>query len=75
VSPGHLVDVPVLSFHGDLDEIVVPAHSLGLRDAVISAGGSVRVEMMTGEGHGFREPANIVREYALTEAFLGEHLA
>ena len=75
VSPGRLVDVPVLSFHGDLDELVVPAHSLGLRDAVTAAGGSVRVEMMAGEGHGFRDPANIAREYALTEAFLGEHLA
>lgn len=75
VSPGHLVDVPVLSFHGDRDELVVPAHSLWLRDAMTAAGGSVRVEMMAGEGHGFRDPANIVREYALTEAFLGEHLA
>jgi len=30
----------------------------------------VRIEMMEGEGHGFRNPANVMREYAETEEFL-----
>jgi len=73
-SPGHLVDVPVLSLHGDRDELVVPAHSLRLRDAVVAAGGSVEVVMMPGEGHGFRYPANIVREYEMAHAFVEEYV-
>ncbi|NBU38680.1 MAG: hypothetical protein EBS32_10700 [Actinobacteria bacterium] len=67
----HLRDVPVLVFHGDRDELVVPEHSHRLKGAVEGAGGSVRIEMMEGEGHGFRTPANLMREYAETEEFLG----
>lgn len=74
VSPNlhvrHLRDVPVLVLHGDRDELVVPEHSHRLRASVESAGGSVRVVILAGEGHGFREPANVVREYAETEEFL-----
>jgi dipeptidyl aminopeptidase/acylaminoacyl peptidase len=33
----------------------------------------VEVVVMPGEGHGFRDPANIVREFELTRAFLEEH--
>lgn len=72
-SPGHLAGFPVLSFHGDRDELVVPAHSLRLRDAVESVGGSVEVVVMPGEGHGFRDPVNIVRELERTHAFLEEY--
>ena len=72
-SPGHLAGVPVLSFHGDRDELVVPAHSWRLRDAVAGAGGSVEVVMMSGEGHGFRDPVNIVREYEMTQTFVEDH--
>ncbi|MFM8553043.1 MAG: prolyl oligopeptidase family serine peptidase [Acidimicrobiales bacterium] len=73
-SPGHLSDVPVLAFHGDRDELVVPAHSLRLRDAVAAVGGSVEVVVMPGEGHGFRDPANIAHEFALTQAFVEDHV-
>jgi predicted esterase len=66
----NLRDVPVLVFHGDRDELVVPDHSHRLKGAVEGAGGSVRIEMMEGEGHGFRTPANMMREYAVTEEFL-----
>jgi len=74
VSPNvdvrHLRDVPVLSFHGDRDELVVPEHSVRLRESVEQAGGSVTVETMEGEGHGFRDPVNITREFTATEEFL-----
>lgn len=74
VRVGHLVNVPVLAFHGDLDTAVVPEHSTRLRDSVEAAGGRVTVEVMNGEGHGFRHPANVRREYAVTETFLDAHL-
>ncbi|NBR65670.1 MAG: hypothetical protein EBT79_00005, partial [Actinobacteria bacterium] len=70
----NLRDVPVLSFHGDSDMLVVPEHSFLLRDAVTAAGGEVRVEIMESEGHGFRDPRNIAREYRLTQSFLEEKL-
>ena len=68
----HLRDVPVLSFHGDIDELVVPDHSRRLHAAVERAGGEVRVVLMPGEGHGFRDRANIEREFAVTQGFLEE---
>jgi hypothetical protein len=30
----------------------------------------VRLEIMVGEGHGFRNPVNILREFQITETFL-----
>ena len=68
----HLRDVPVLTFHGDMDELVVPEHSRRLHAAVERAGGEVRVVLMPGEGHGFRDPASTLRELAMTQAFLEE---
>ena len=68
----HLRDVPVLLFHGSNDMLVVPEHSFRLRDAVTAAGGSVRVEIMEGEGHGFRDPHNLRRELEVTQSFLDE---
>lgn len=68
----HLRDVPVIVFHGDLDDLVVPEHSRRLHAAVERAGGEVRVVLMPGEGHGFRDRANIEREFAMTQGFLEE---
>ncbi len=65
-----LVNIPILLFHGDQDTSVPIVHSERLRDAVNAAGGSVRFEIMVGEGHGFRNPANIIRELQITETFL-----
>jgi dipeptidyl aminopeptidase/acylaminoacyl peptidase len=45
-------------------------HSERLRNVVRAAGGSVRLEVMPGEGHGFRDPLNVIREYSFTEEFL-----
>jgi dipeptidyl aminopeptidase/acylaminoacyl peptidase len=65
-----LIDTPILLFHGDQDTSVPIIHSERLRDAVNTAGGSVRLEIMVGEGHGFRNPVNILREFQITETFL-----
>lgn len=65
-----MVDIPILIFHGDKDLSVPLVHSERLRDAVNAAGGSVTLEVMEGEGHGFRQSVNILREFALTETFL-----
>ena len=66
-----LVDVPVLVFHGDLDTSVPIAHSVALVDAVRAAGGTdIELLVMQGEGHGFRNPDNVRREYGATEGFL-----
>lgn len=76
VSPNmdvrRLRDVPVLLFHGSNDMLVVPEHSFRLRDSVTAAGGTVHVEVMEGEGHGFRDPLNLRRELELTQSFLDE---
>lgn len=65
-----LIDTPILLFHGDQDMSVPIIHSERLRDAVNAVGGSVRLEIMVGEGHGFRNPVNILREFQITETFL-----
>lgn len=65
-----LASVPTLIFHGNLDTSVPLTHSQKLRDAVVAAGGEVQLEVMAGEGHGFRDPANVLRELRITESFL-----
>ncbi len=65
-----LATIPILIFHGNLDTSVPLRHSQKLRDAVVAAGGDVHIEVMAGEGHGFRDPANILRELEITESFL-----
>lgn len=66
-----LVDTPLLVFHGDSDHSVPLVHSQRLRDAVNREGGSCTLVVLEGEGHGFKIRANIEREFAETERFLG----
>jgi dipeptidyl aminopeptidase/acylaminoacyl peptidase len=61
---------PLLVFHGEQDHSVPLVHSERLRDAVEAVGGNIQLEVFAGEGHGFRNPVNIVREFAVTEEFL-----
>lgn len=70
----NIARTPVLAFHGDLDTTVPIEHSLRLRDAVTSHGGEFHVEVMQGEGHGFRDPVNQLREYELSESYLRRFL-
>lgn len=65
-----LARVPLLVFHGDMDTSVPLVHSQKLRDAVVAAGGTVQLVVMEGEGHGFKQPENVTREFDLTEAFI-----
>ena len=65
-----LRDTPILVFHGDQDHSVPLFHSERLRNALEAAGGTIQLEVFEGEGHGFRNPANIAREFAVTEEFL-----
>ena len=71
LNAAELTGVPILVFHGDRDTSVPLFHSEQLVDAVEAAGGDIELVVMEGEGHGFRDPANIGLEYARTEVFLG----
>jgi len=68
-----IASVPLLVFHGTEDMVVPLEQSLALHDAVESAGGVIRLEVMTGEGHGFSNPEAIDHEYAVTCEFLAEY--
>jgi dipeptidyl aminopeptidase/acylaminoacyl peptidase len=63
-------NTPLLVFHGDIDHSVPLVHSLRLHEAVVTAGGQMQLEVMAGEGHGFKNPANVTAEYRITEDFL-----
>jgi dipeptidyl aminopeptidase/acylaminoacyl peptidase len=77
-SPVHhasaLATTPLLIFHGDNDPVVPLAQSELLAERVRAAAGDVELVVYAGEGHGFRDPANQLDEYARTEAFLARHL-
>jgi dipeptidyl aminopeptidase/acylaminoacyl peptidase len=73
LSRAHVIaGTPILVFHGDNDTSVPLIHSEQLRDVVNAAGGAVRLEVMHGEGHGFRDPLHVIREFSMTEEFLHE---
>ncbi len=69
-----LATTPLLIMHGDMDTVVPVQQSRTLVDAVQQAGGEVRLQIMEGENHGFRSPANQMLEYSLAEEFLSDHL-
>ncbi|MBM3638968.1 MAG: S9 family peptidase [Actinobacteria bacterium] len=69
----NVASVSLLVFHGTEDKVVPLEQSLALLDAVESAGGVIRLEVMTGEGHGFSNPDAIDHEYAVTCEFLAEY--
>lgn len=73
-NPARLAGIPVLMFHGDADDNVVPEHSIRLRDDVAALGGDVVLHVFPGEGHGFRRRSNQLAEFALTEEFLSSRL-
>ncbi len=65
-----IAHIPTLIFHGDQDKSVPLIHSQRLQDVVRAAGGNVQLEVMEGEGHGFKESRSVIREFLLTESFL-----
>jgi dipeptidyl aminopeptidase/acylaminoacyl peptidase len=66
------IDVPVLVFHGLADEVVPPSQSRALVRKLRARGVDVEHVEYEGEGHGFRQPANVEDQLVRTEAFLGE---
>ena len=63
---------PLLVFHGSDDPVVPAEHTEALVAAIGHNGHGDCVEHVVyeGEGHGFRDPANVADEYARMAAFL-----
>ena len=79
-SPIHHVegiDRPLLLLQGEEDRVVPPSQARVMFDALQAAGRPVALAMFPGEGHGFREPAAIIRaaelELSLPRPGLGLH--
>lgn len=75
LSPVHRagrISRPLLLFHGTDDPVVPIDQSNDMVDRIRQAEGSVDYRVYEGEGHGFRDPANVADEYERTEAFIGQ---
>jgi dipeptidyl aminopeptidase/acylaminoacyl peptidase len=71
-SPIHFADAikaPVLFLHGSDDRVVPCASTRRMVDAIRSHGAEPGLVVLEGEGHGFRQAANIARSQALELAF------
>jgi dipeptidyl aminopeptidase/acylaminoacyl peptidase len=74
-SPLHHVDgirVPLLLLQGEEDHVVPPSQAEVMTRALEADGLPVALAMFPGEGHGFREPAAIIRAAELELSFLGQ---
>ncbi len=74
-SPLHHVEdihAPLLLLQGDADRVVPPSQAEVMTDGLRELGRPVALEVFAGEGHGFRDPANIVRAAELELSFLGQ---
>ncbi len=66
------IDRPLLLLQGEEDRVVPPSQARVMFDALQAAGRPVALVMFPGEGHGFREPAAIIRATELETSFLGQ---
>ncbi len=77
-SPIHLAArltaTPLLVTHGDADPVVGVEQSQQLVAAIVTAGGTAELHVYPGEGHGYRQPAHQLDEYARMAAFLTRHV-
>lgn len=76
-SPVHHVDgidCALIVLQGSEDKVVPPAQAEAMAEAVRGKGRPVALVMFDGEGHGFRQAANIVRATESTLSFLGQVL-
>ena len=74
-SPLHHVegiDQPLLLLQGSEDRVVPPSQAQVMHAALARDGKPVALVMFEGEGHGFREPASIIRAAELETSFLGQ---
>lgn len=69
-----LASIPLLVLHGDNDPVVPIEQGRAIVDGVRAVGGTAALEVMSGEGHGFRKPENKKREYTRIEEFLNQHM-
>ena len=77
-SPLHHADrisAPVIFFQGLDDQVVPPAQTDTMAEALRSRGVPVDVHRFAGEGHGFRSGAVRVAVLEATEAFFRHHFA
>jgi dipeptidyl aminopeptidase/acylaminoacyl peptidase len=61
---------PLLLLHGTDDPVVPVEGTVVFADAARRAGADVELHLFEGEGHGFSDPANQLREYELITNFL-----
>jgi dipeptidyl aminopeptidase/acylaminoacyl peptidase len=61
---------PLLLLHGTEDPVVPFEGTVAFADAARQAGADVELHVFEGEGHGFADPANQLREYDLIARFL-----
>ncbi len=76
-SPIHHVDrlsSPMILFQGTEDKAVPPSQATRMADALRAKGLPVTLIMFEGEGHGFRQPANIKRALEAELFFYGRVL-
>jgi dipeptidyl aminopeptidase/acylaminoacyl peptidase len=76
-SPVNRVDAitaPLLVLQGGDDEVVPPAQSRHLVDALRARGRTVELHVYDGERHGWGRPETVVDELDRTEAFLRRHV-
>ena len=66
---------PVISIHGDADNLVPYQHSVRLQDALQKAGVAHELITVPGGGHGVFPPDQWQRAYAAIEKFLSVHVA
>lgn len=65
------ISTPLLLLQGLDDRVVPPSQTTAIADALRARGCDVEVVEFAGEGHGFRDPANIVAATRAELAFLG----
>lgn len=66
---------PLLLLHGTDDPVVPVEGTIVFADAARRAGADVELHVFDGEGHGFSDPTNQLREYELITDFLGRVVA
>jgi fermentation-respiration switch protein FrsA (DUF1100 family) len=65
---------PILTIHGDADEIVEHSHATRLHAALVQAKVPNRLLTISGGGHGTFTPGQWADAFDVVRAFLGEHV-
>ncbi|MDP9020884.1 MAG: prolyl oligopeptidase family serine peptidase, partial [Actinomycetota bacterium] len=68
------ITAPLLILHGGDDEVVPPAQSQAVAEALKARGGTVELHVYDGERHGWGRPETVVDELERTESFLRRHV-